>query len=144
MALYRELADDNPGRYRPGLAGSLSSLSFALSELGRSADALAATEEAVAMYRELAATDPDRYRPGLARSLSSLGFALSELERSAAALAATEEVALYRELADRSGPLPPRSSPLAVQPEHMVLGAGAAGGSCGGDGGDGGAVPGAG
>jgi hypothetical protein len=31
--------------------------------LGRAAEALPVTEEAVAIYRELAAASPDRYRP---------------------------------------------------------------------------------
>ena len=81
----------------------LSVLGLRLSELGRPADALPVTEEAVAMYRELAAASPDRYRPDLARSLTNLGVQFSELGRPADALPVTEEaVAMYRELAAAS------------------------------------------
>jgi hypothetical protein len=54
-----------------------------LSALGRPADALPVTKEAVAMYRELAAASPDRYRPDLAQSLTNLGAMFSELGRQA-------------------------------------------------------------
>jgi len=52
ISLYRELAADNPKRYRADLAASLTSLGFRLSELGRPADALVATREAVLIYLE--------------------------------------------------------------------------------------------
>ena len=59
----------------PDLAASLSNLGIRLSVLGRPADALPVTEEAVAAYRELAAAMPARYRPDLApASLSHLGL----------------------------------------------------------------------
>jgi len=71
-----------------------------LSQLGRPAEALPATEEAVAVYRELAAANPDRYRPELALSLANLGVRFSELGRPVEALPVTEEaVGVYRELA---------------------------------------------
>ena len=62
----RELAAASPDRYRPDLATSLSNLGIRFSELGRPAEALPVTEEAVTIYRELAAASPDRYRPDLA------------------------------------------------------------------------------
>ena len=71
-----------------------------LSELGRPADALPVTEEAVAIRRDLAAVNPDRYRPDLAASLSNLGVAFSELGRIAEALPPEQEaVAIRRDLA---------------------------------------------
>ena len=66
MAIRRDLAAANPDRYRPDLAGSLNNLGIRFSELGRPADALPVTEEAVTIRRDLAAANPDRYRPGLA------------------------------------------------------------------------------
>ena len=78
----------------------LTNLGVWFSELGRPADALPVTEEAVALYRELAAATPDRYRPDLADSLSNLGIWFSALGRPADALPVTEEaVAIRRELA---------------------------------------------
>ena len=52
--MYRELAAAYPDRYRPDLARLLSNLGVALLALGRSAEALPPTEEAVTMNRELA------------------------------------------------------------------------------------------
>jgi hypothetical protein len=49
----------------------LSTLGLRLSALGRPADALAVTGEAVTIRRELAAASPDRYRPDLAQSLTN-------------------------------------------------------------------------
>ena len=81
----------------------LNNLGIRLSELGRPADALPVTEEAVAIRRELAAASPDRYRPDLAASLNNLGVLFSELGRPADALPVAEEaVAMYRELAAAS------------------------------------------
>jgi tetratricopeptide (TPR) repeat protein len=98
-AIYRELAAANPSRYRPNLAHSLSSLGYWFWELGRRADAVPPTEEAVAIYRELAAANRD-HRSGLAHSLTMLGRWFWELGRRADALPPTEEaVAIYRELA---------------------------------------------
>ncbi|MER5628585.1 tetratricopeptide repeat protein [Streptosporangium sp. NPDC002544] len=78
----------------------LSALGTHLSELGRAAEALSVTQEAVTIYRELAQLYPDRYRPDLAGSLSNLGVWFSELGRAAEALPVTQEaVAIRRELA---------------------------------------------
>ena len=88
------------GTSKADLARWRDSLGVMFSQLGRPADALPATEEAVTIRRELAAANPDRYRPDLARSLSNLGVRLSELGRPADALPATEEaVTIRRELA---------------------------------------------
>ena len=97
----------------------LSVLGVRFSELGRPADALPVTEEAVAIRRELAAASPDRYRPDLARSLNNLRILLSKLGRPAEALPVTEEaVATYRELAAAS---PDRYRPdLARSLDNLV------------------------
>ena len=91
MAIYRELAAAYPDRYRPDLATSLTNLGIRFSELGRPAEALPVTQEAVAIRRELAAANPDRYRPDLARSLQVLALALDALGRAAEAEAARRE-----------------------------------------------------
>ncbi|WP_322794799.1 tetratricopeptide repeat protein [Thermoflexus sp.] len=75
-------------------------LGVALFALGRRAEALQATQEAVEIRRRLAAQRPDAFLPDLAMSLTNLGADLSALGRRAEALQATQEaVALYRRLA---------------------------------------------
>jgi tetratricopeptide (TPR) repeat protein len=98
VAIRRELAEAYPDRYRPYLARSLSNLGNRLSALGRPAEALPPTQEAVALYRELAETYPDRYRPHLARSLSNLGvWFFSALGRVSEAKEAKQEAERLRE-----------------------------------------------
>ena len=84
MTIRRELAKTNPA-FRPDLARSLNNLGIGYSDLGRRAEALAPTEEAVSIYRELATTNP-AFRPDLASSLNNLGIRYSELGRRAEAL----------------------------------------------------------
>jgi tetratricopeptide (TPR) repeat protein len=81
-------------------ARALGMRGLALSALGRRAEALEATQEAVDLYRRLAAQHPDAFLPYLAASLTNLGNRLSEMGRWAEALEATQEaVDLYRRLA---------------------------------------------
>jgi hypothetical protein len=82
-----------PDRYRPDLARSLSNLGIQLSEVGRRAEALQATEEAVTIRRELAAAMPDRYRPDLADSLAILAAVHRQLGHAADADALRIEAA---------------------------------------------------
>ena len=89
--MYRELAAANPDRYRPDLATSLDNLGGRLLRAGRPADALPATEEAVAIHRELAAARPGPLPPRPRPSLGSLGVRLSELGRPADALPVTRK-----------------------------------------------------
>jgi len=78
----------------------LNMLGFALSEMGRRAEALQATQEAVDLYRRLAAQRPDAFLPDLAMSLNNLGNRLSEMGRREEALQATQEaVEIRRRLA---------------------------------------------
>jgi tetratricopeptide (TPR) repeat protein len=72
-----------------------------LSGLGRSEDALAAIDEAIAVYRGLAAALPEAFLPDLANALNNESLVLSELRRGEDALAAIEDaVEIYRGLAD--------------------------------------------
>jgi tetratricopeptide (TPR) repeat protein len=84
-------------------AGALQMWGFALSALGRRAEALEATQEAVDLYRRLAQQNPDAFLPNLARSLNNLGKVLSEMGRRAEALEATQEaVEIRRQLAQQN------------------------------------------
>jgi len=99
--LARRILDSAPADAEAGeRARWLSSLGLHLADLGRPADALPVTEEAVTIRRELAAAYPDRYRPALAASLTNLGVRFSALGRPADALPAEQEaVTIRRELA---------------------------------------------
>jgi hypothetical protein len=69
----------------------LDSLGVRFSELGRPAQALPVTEEAVTLYGDLAAASPDRYRPDLANSLTNLSEQLAALGRKSDADAVRDE-----------------------------------------------------
>jgi tetratricopeptide (TPR) repeat protein len=98
--LYRARLERTPREEPEERARVLNMLGFALSEMGRRAEALQATQEAVEIYRRLAAQRPDAFLPYLAASLNNLGAMLSEMGRRAEALQATQEaVDLYRRLA---------------------------------------------
>ncbi|EAU66905.1 tetratricopeptide repeat family [Stigmatella aurantiaca DW4/3-1] len=84
-------------------ASLLNKLGNRLGALGRPAEALEATREAVGLHRELAQRNPDAFRPALAGSLNNLGNRLGTLGRPEEALEATHEaVGLHRELAQRN------------------------------------------
>jgi hypothetical protein len=101
--LYQARLARTPREEPEERARVLNNLGFALSEMGRRAEALQATQEAVDLYRRLAAQHPDAFLPDLARSLHNLGVDLSALGRRAEALQATQEaVDLYRRLAQRN------------------------------------------
>jgi tetratricopeptide (TPR) repeat protein len=98
--LYRARLERTPREEPEERARVLNMLGFALSEMGRRAEALQATQEAVEIRRRLAAQRPDAFLPDLAASLNNLGAMLSEMGRRAEALEATQEaVDLYRRLA---------------------------------------------
>jgi tetratricopeptide (TPR) repeat protein len=98
--LYRARLARTPREEPEERARVLNMLGFALSEMGRRAEALQATQEAVDLYRRLAAQHPDAFLPYLAISLNNLGNRLSEMGRRAEALQATQEaVEIRRRLA---------------------------------------------
>jgi tetratricopeptide (TPR) repeat protein len=97
---YQARLEQTPPEDPEERARVLNMLGFALSEMGRRAEALQATQEAVEIRRRLAAQHPDAFLPDLARSLQNLGVDLSALGRREEALEATQEaVDLYRRLA---------------------------------------------
>ena len=80
--------------------------------IGRRADALAPSEDAVGIRRHLAADD-STYLPRLAASLSNLGVSRSELGQHTDAVVACEEaVSLYRGLSEDPAHLPALATSL--------------------------------
>jgi predicted DNA-binding ArsR family transcriptional regulator len=101
--LYRARLARTPREEPEERARVLNRLGFALFELGRRAEALEATQEAVEILRQLAQQNPDALRPELASSLHNLGVRLSALGRRAEALQATQEaVEILRQLAQQN------------------------------------------
>ncbi|MFJ6674514.1 hypothetical protein ACIQMJ_25720 [Actinosynnema sp. NPDC091369] len=99
VALYRQLAADDPDEHRPALADALADLSLRLVAAHRPEDALAASREAVALCRVVAAEDRD-CTSRLADALDQLSRRYAALGRRAEALSAVDEAAeLYRSLA---------------------------------------------
>ncbi len=100
VALYRQLATDNPTPHLPNLAAALANLALQLSDLDRTQEAITAAEEALTIYRRLTPDAPPTYLPHLAAALIELTDYLSDLERPQQALAAAQEVVtIYRRLA---------------------------------------------
>jgi tetratricopeptide (TPR) repeat protein len=97
---YQARLEQTPPEDPEERAWVLNMLGFALSALGRRAEALQATQEAVEIRRRLAAQHPDAFLPDLASSLHNLGAMLSEMGRREEALQATQEaVEIRRRLA---------------------------------------------
>lgn len=86
------------------LAAALTNLGAGLSDLGRRAEALEPTKEAVDRYRDLAGTDPERYGGDLAGALTNFAFLLFEAGREdqtdQAVSTMQEAVGRYRSLAE--------------------------------------------
>ncbi|XVS65716.1 hypothetical protein ACQPYE_06565 [Actinosynnema sp. CA-299493] len=100
VALYRELADEDPAEHRSALADAVADLSLRHIAADRPEDALTAAEEAAALCRVVAAEDHD-CAPRLARALDQLGRRYAALGHRAEAMAALDEAGdLYRDLAE--------------------------------------------
>jgi hypothetical protein len=96
---YRGLAADNPALFMPYLAQALRNLSGILSELGRLAEAIDATQETLRIYLELAADNAAALAPALAKTINEWA-ALWKLAGQENTLAAAQEVVrVYRRLA---------------------------------------------
>jgi len=103
VEVRRTLAEQEPEKHLPNLAGDLNNLGVYLFDLGRPEEALQATKEAAEIYRKLAAKNPNSYLPYLAASLNNLGGDLSALNRHEEALKITKEaVEIRRELAENN------------------------------------------
>ena len=121
VTMFRGLSADGTAD-QAALAGALTSLNEKLEQVGRSWDALAPGEEAVAMYRDLAAANPAVHRSGLVRALINLGITLEKLGRYRDALATGEEaVAISRSLsADGAADQAAFAEALANLSERLV------------------------
>ena len=86
------------------LADQLNTLGVRLVSLGRSEEALAASQEAVDVCRRLARRQPAAFLPDLATSLNTSSTALAELGRHKEALEASREVLAIRQRLARSRP----------------------------------------
>jgi tetratricopeptide (TPR) repeat protein len=94
-----DLAAQDPGAYRPDVAGALNSLGILYRHTGHRADAEKAFSEALTIYRDLT-HDPRAYRPNVAMTLNNLGNLYSDTGRRAdAEKAFSEALTIYRDLA---------------------------------------------
>ncbi|XVQ89275.1 hypothetical protein ACQP2K_18220 [Microbispora siamensis] len=78
--------DLNRDAYLPDLAGSLHNYAVLLAGIGRRAEAVPVSEEAVRLRRELAELNRDAYLPDYLQSLMAHGFVLIEDSRFRAAI----------------------------------------------------------
>jgi CHAT domain-containing protein/exonuclease VII small subunit len=102
LAIYRQLAQQQPQVYEPYLATTLNGLGTALQGLRRLEAAVEAYQQALAIYRQLAQQQPQVYEPDLAATLNGLGTALWGLRRLEAAVEAYQQaLAIYRQLAQQ-------------------------------------------
>ena len=83
--------DPHDAAHDPEHAAALSLFAIRLSEVGRSRDAAAVAQRAVATHRRPAAEDPAAHEPGLAGALSDLGTRSAELGQWERALAFERE-----------------------------------------------------
>ncbi|WP_203865543.1 tetratricopeptide repeat protein, partial [Plantactinospora endophytica] len=93
---YRELTAGNRDAHLPDLVMSVGNHAVRLADVGRRAEALAASQEAVDLYRELAANNRDAHLPNLAMSINNHAAMLAEAGRRAEALIASEEAVELR------------------------------------------------
>jgi tetratricopeptide (TPR) repeat protein len=75
--LYRQLANENPDTYLPGLARILSSLADFYVHTGQYALSLDKFEEALSVNRELAKENQYEYLPEVARVLTNIAVVLT-------------------------------------------------------------------
>ena len=63
VALWRDVAQDQPNAFNPGLARSLNNLSIHLSDLGHREEALEVARECMALRHDLARDRPNVFNP---------------------------------------------------------------------------------
>jgi hypothetical protein len=103
--------EGHPGVHLPDLARAVNNLSARLAAVGRTRDALAAANEAVAMCDSLPQASPDSYLAELGNALDRRFIRLARLNRGEEARApAVGAVSVYRDLA--------RRFPDAHRPNH--------------------------
>ncbi|KAH8797243.1 hypothetical protein DL96DRAFT_1540573 [Flagelloscypha sp. PMI_526] len=93
--------EGSQGSTSEDLSRLLTEVSAGLSKVGRHAEALEATNEAVSLLRMLAQKNPKVFNADLAHSLTNLSLDLSKVDRHEEALnATTESVSLRRQLVE--------------------------------------------
>ncbi|MBT9100014.1 tetratricopeptide repeat protein [Methylovulum psychrotolerans] len=84
-------------------AKSLDKLSITLHRIGKDAEAVGCSEEAVAIYERLAGKNPDRFEPDYVHSLSNYSIYLSGAGQNAEALGfAQQALAICKRLAEKN------------------------------------------
>lgn len=105
LGIYRRLAPENPGVYRPRIAQILETLAYVSVYLDDRNAVQACFNECLAIYHELALQQPEIYEPLIADTLASCGYAQFALKDfDGAGLSMEEALDIYRKLtADRPG-----------------------------------------
>ena len=103
LKMYRELANKNPEKYLPDVAGSLNNLGILLKDINELKQAQTYYEEALVIFQELAKRNPEAYLPYVAMSLNNLGVLFSDINEFKKAQTLLEEaLQIYRELAAKN------------------------------------------
>ncbi len=103
LAIYRQLANENPNVFNSDLARSLHNLSVRLSKMGFRQEALQAIRDAVDIFKQLAEENPNAFNKYLASSLHDLSVRLSEMGfRQEALQAIRDAVNMYNQLAEEN------------------------------------------
>ena len=131
VALFRELAELDPHRFRPRLAAVLTNLGATLSDQGRPQDALRCEEEAVGLLRLVDAEHPGVVTLDLTTAVSNLAVTFAELGQPLSALAPSREAVESLARARRPQPRPVHVGAGHVPDERGAPAAGARQG-CGG------------
>jgi len=105
VAIYGELARDQPEEYEFKLAQILSNLAIMLAKYGKKKEALLKAKESLDIFSYLAKDHPEKYLHFKAKSLTNIANRFSDLEEHKEALLMAEDaVGLYRQLEqDRPG-----------------------------------------
>jgi tetratricopeptide (TPR) repeat protein len=100
VAIYRELAANEPDVYRAGLASALDTCGAVLRDLGHWQAALASHREATDIWRSMTSSDADLHLADLGNSVNALAVCYSALgQREACLNTIVEAVAIWRNLA---------------------------------------------
>lgn len=118
IGILERLAEENPVRFEPQLAGFLKTLSNLKSQAGDEAGARQAAEQGLRVLERLAIEEPGRFDSDLAIAYETFSFRLSaQSERTAAVEASEKAVAIWRLMAEQN---PGRSLPdLARSLDHL-------------------------
>jgi tetratricopeptide (TPR) repeat protein len=82
LAVYRKLAQANPGAWLPDIAATLNNLANLYSDTQRMMQAEEAYAEALDLHRKLAQANPGVYLPDVAMTLNNLAMLLSDTQRT--------------------------------------------------------------